>query len=167
MLLRRIAPIMLLLGWSAASAANQGALSPFLGKWELDKKKTGSTGAPEKLQFEIEKDGDNGLVIKSQYQEPKNAIYPLLWVGVMTYELPLSLNGTPKTNHIGPFTHTSKTTINGNTMTTDFTAALEKGNVTGQWIRTVSPDGREMTMKVLTKASDGRKLDQTLVFKRK
>jgi hypothetical protein len=52
-------------------------------------------------------------------------------------------------------------------MTTDFTASNEGGKVEGQWIRTLSEDRKQMTMQVLATASDGRKLDQTLVFKRK
>src|SRR5947199_7478328 len=83
------------------SAAVSG-LNPFLGKWQLDKKKTHATGCPDDFQVEIRKDGDSGVVIKSQYKEPKNAVYPLLWVGIMTYNLPLSLDGTEKQNQIGP-----------------------------------------------------------------
>lgn len=107
------------------------------------------------------------MVIKSKYQEPKNAIYPLLWVGIMTYELELTTDGSEKVTQIGPFAHNSKTRINGNKMVTDFVATNGTGKVDGQWIRTLSPDGKEMTLQVLSRASDGRKLDQTLVFKRK
>ena len=107
------------------------------------------------------------MIIKSKYKEPKNATYPLLWVGIMTYELELTTDGTEKVNQIGPFAHNSKTTIDGNKMTTDFIASNEGGKVEGQWIRTLSSDGKHMTMQVLATASDGRKLDQTLVFKRK
>jgi hypothetical protein len=149
-----------------ASATYGAATTGFEGKWELDKKKTAAKGAPEDLNLEIKNNG-NGILIKSKYREPKSGLYPLLWVGVMTYQLELTTDGTEKTNHIGPFTHVSKTTVNGNQMITDFTATLENGKVTGQWTRTLSPDGREMTWQVNTQASDGRKLDQTMVFKRK
>jgi hypothetical protein len=143
-----------------------GAATPFEGKWEIDKKKTQAVGAPEDLKLEIKEDGTK-LKVKSKYQEPKNSIYPLLWVGVMTYDIEHATDGSETTNHIGPFTHVSNTTVAGNKMVTDFTAALEKGNVTGKWIRTVSPDGREMTWQINSKSSDGRALDQTLVFKKK
>jgi hypothetical protein len=145
----------------------QNSLAPFEGKWKLDKKKTQATGAPEDLEYEIKADGSNGFVIKSKYREPKSAVYPLMWVGIMTYELPLSLDGSEKTNQIGPFTHVSKSTIDGNRMVTDWKAAMENGNVEGQWIRTVSPDGREMTLQIISKASDGRTMDQTLVLRRR
>jgi hypothetical protein len=56
-------------------------------------------------------------------------------------------------------------------MKTDFTAALQNngsvsGKVDGQWIRKVSDDGKEMTLQIIAKSSDGRNMDQTLVFKR-
>ena len=140
--------------------------SPFEGKWQLDKKKTKAVGAPEDLQEEISIDGSK-MVIKSKYQEPRNAIYPLMWVGIMTYELPLTLDGESKLNQIGPFMHNSRTTVEGNKMTTDFTANMEGGTVTGQWIRTLSDDGKEMNLEVITKSTDGRKMDQTLVLKRR
>lgn len=151
---------------SRARSTEVNNVAPFLGKWQMDKKKTQAKGVPEDLQVEIREKG-NGILVKSKYQEPKNAVYPLLWVGIMTYELPLSLDGTEQKNQIGPFMHASKTHIDGNKMVTDWTAALENGNVEGQWIRTVSPDGKEMTLQIIDKASDGRKMDQTLVFRRK
>jgi hypothetical protein len=146
---------------------NAAGKSPFIGKWELDKKKTQATGAPEDLNFEIKQNGNNGIIVASKYREPRNSVYPLMWVGIMTYELPLSTDGSPKTNQIGPFAHVSKTTVNGNKMVTDWQASMDKGGVQGQWIRTVSADGREMTLQVISKASDGRNMDQTLFFKRK
>lgn len=148
-----------------AFAATPGG-NPFVGKWQLDKSKTKAQGAPEDLQFEIKPDGDHGYVIKSKYREPKTAMYPLLWVGIMTYELPLTTDGTEKQNQIGPFMHVSKTQVDGNKMTTDWKATIENGNVEGKWIRTVSPDGREMNLEIIAKSSDGRNMDQTLVFKR-
>ncbi len=158
---------------SRARAADSGAnLKPFLGKWQLDKKKTTAKGGPEDLQCEL-KEKDGGLLIKSKYQEPKNATYPLLWVGVMTYELPLSVDGSDKVNHIGPYQQVAKTTIDGNKMTTDWTTHFVNGEntaqaaVQGQWVRTVSDDGKEMTLHVVSKSSDGKNLDETLYFHRK
>jgi hypothetical protein len=165
MLRRRLIHCSLILCLSLG-AAYAGTASSFTGKWEIDKKKTQATGAPEDLRLEIKEDGKK-LKIQSKYREPKSNIYPLLWVGIMTYDLELGTDGSQTTNHIGPFTHVSKTTVEGNKMVTDFTAQLENGNVTGQWIRTLSDDGREMTCQINTKSSDGRTLNQTLVFKKK
>jgi hypothetical protein len=143
-----------------------GASTGFEGKWVLDKSKTQASGGPEDLEIEMKQHGPN-LTIKSKYREPQNAVYPLLWVGIMTYELDLTTDGTEKVNQIGPFAHNSKTRIEGNKMTTEFVASDGPGKVDGQWIRTLSPDGKGMTLQVLTTSSDGRKLDQTLVFRRK
>jgi len=142
------------------------ASTGFDGKWVLDKQKTQGAGYPEDLQIEMKQNGPR-LTIKSKYHEPKSAVYPLLWVGIMTYELELTTDGTEKVNQIGPFAHNSRTKVEGNKMTTEFTASNEGGKVEGEWIRTLSGDGKEMTLQVLANASDGRKLDQTLVFKRK
>ncbi|MBC7928762.1 MAG: hypothetical protein H7039_24215 [Bryobacteraceae bacterium] len=157
----------LLLTASLAFAASATVADPFVGKWQLDKKKTQAKGAPEELQFEIKPKGDNSVIIKSKYSEPKSNMYPLLWVGVMTYELPLSIDGSEKQNQIGPFVHVSKTQIEGKIMTTDWTATLEESNVQGKWIRTVSDDGKEMNLEIIAKASDGRNMDQTLVFRKR
>jgi hypothetical protein len=143
-----------------------GTSNGFDGKWVLDKNKTHATGAPEDLQLEMKQNGSN-LTIKSKYREPKSAVYPLLWVGIMTYELDLTTDGKEKVNQIGPFAHNSRTRIEGNKMITEFVASDGPGKVDGQWIRTLSPDGKEMSLQVLANASDGRKLDQTLVFRRK
>ena len=148
-------------------AANTADLAGFEGKWRLDKKKSQMKGGPEDLEYEIKKDGDSGLVIKSKYREPKSAIYPLMWVGIMTYELPLSIDGSEKVNQIGPFAHASKTRIDGKKMVTDWRATMENGHVEGQWIRTLSDDGKQMTLQIISKASDGRNMDQTLIMQRR
>lgn len=139
----------------------------FQGKWKLDSNKsTSAQYAPGNLEQEIKMDGAK-LTIKSNFDQPKNGVYPLLWVGVMTQELQLAADGSEVINHIGPFLHKSKTTIDGNKMNTDYTATVENGSVEGQWIRTLSADGKEMTLQILAKASDGRRADLNLLFKKK
>jgi len=160
--LRLLFPVLPIALATVLGAASTG----FDGKWALEKSKTHAAGGPEDLQMEIKQEGPR-LIVKSKYREPRDAVYPLLWVGIMTYELELTTDGTEKVNQIGPFAHNSKTRIEGNKMTTEFVASNGEGKVQGQWIRTLSPDQKEMTLQVLAQASDGRKLDQTLVFRRK
>jgi hypothetical protein len=137
------------------------------GKWVPEKNQNLPSAAPEIREMEIKQDG-NEWVIKSKYVEPKTGMYPLLWLGIMAYELKLNGDGSETINLLGPFKHQSKTTVDGNRMTTEFVAANEAGEaVNGQWIRTVSDDGRQLTCQIKTKASDGRMLDQTLTFRRK
>ncbi|MBC8167086.1 MAG: hypothetical protein H7Y20_14605 [Bryobacteraceae bacterium] len=152
---------------TTVALAEDASANPFIGKWEIDTKKTQAAGVPGDLKTEIRKSGDHAIVVKSRYQEPKTSVYPLLWVGVMAYELPLNTDGTERQNQIGTFMHVSKTTFDGNAMTTDWRATIEKGNVEGKWIRTLSPDGKEMTLQIVAKASDGRQMDQKLIFKRR
>lgn len=138
----------------------------FEGKWIMDKKSPSATTAPGHLIEEIKLDG-NTLVIKSKYDQPKDGVYPLAWLGVMTEKLELGTDGNEVVNQIGPFRHVSKTTIDGNTITTTWNATNDPGTVDGQWVRTVSDDGRIMTLKIQGKASDGRTIDETLLFNRK
>jgi hypothetical protein len=142
--------------------------SPFEGKWVLDKKSSAElAGAPEIREMEIKRDG-SGYVVKSKYVEPKDGIYPLLWLGVMAYEFKLNGDGAETVNLLGPFKHQSKTTVDGSKMTTDFQAANEAGQeVSGHWVRTLNDDGRQLTWEFHSKASDGRTLDKTLFFRRK
>ena len=138
------------------------------GKWELDKSKTGSAieGGPLDLETEIKQKG-NSIVVASKYKEPANGVYPIAWIGIMAYEMKFNSDGSDTVTGLGPFQHKSKTTMNGSTMTTDWVAQTEVGNSTGQWVRTVSPDGKEMTLQIKSKISDGRTVDKTLYFKRK
>jgi hypothetical protein len=153
-------PILVLAFTPALLAAN------FEGKWVLDNKKTQAVGAPERFEMEIDQDGSQ-IKITSKFKEPKSSIYPLLWVGILTNELELTTDGSEKVTQIGPFAHNSKTRLEGNTMTTDFVASNDTGKVEGQWVRKLSGDGKEMTFQVISKSSDGRTLDQTMVLKRK
>jgi hypothetical protein len=137
------------------------------GKWVPEKNQELPSGAPDIRELEIKQDG-NEWVIKSKYVEPRTGMYPLLWLGIMAYELKLNGDGSETINLLGPFKHQSKTTVSGNRMTTEFIAANEAGEaVSGQWIRTVSEDGRQLTCEIKTKASDGRTLERTLTFRRK
>jgi len=139
----------------------------FEGKWKLDKKRLDqSAKAPAELEQRLRMKGSK-LIIESKYEEPESGLYPLHWLGVMTYRFELNTDGSETVNFIGPFRHESKTTIEGNRMTTDWNAGIENGTANGQWVRTLSPDGKEMNLQVKGKASDGRIIDSTLVFFRR
>ncbi len=140
----------------------------FEGKWILDATNgTSAADGPKALEQEIKVEG-GGLKIKSKYKEPRSGLYELQWLGIMAYELNLSTDGSEQVNILGPYKHQSKTTLDGNRMVTEWVAQNEEGgNVRGQWIRTLSPDGRQMTLQVQGKISDGRSIDKTLMFRRK
>ena len=143
------------------SAADPG---PFEGKWVLDKKEAGDV--PGHLAQEIRREGGN-IVVKSKFDQPKNGVYPIAWLGIMTEQLRLNPNGRQTTESVGPYQLASKTTIFGNSMITDWTAVNKPGSVKGQWVRTVQDDGKHMLLRVKTNVSDGRSYDRTVMLKRK
>lgn len=151
----------------ATPAFAKNDLQSIEGKWVMDNKNGKSAAdAPGHLAEEIKVDG-NTLVIKSKYDQPQNGIYPLAWLGIMTEKLELGTDGQETVNQIGPYRHVSKTSIEGTTITTTWTATNDPGSVEGQWVRTLSEDGKTMTLQVKGKASDGRTIDNTVVFRRK
>jgi len=152
-----------------SNTSNIESLSPvnFQGKWVMDKKTSPSaTVAPANLVQEIKEDGDK-IIIKSQYQQPRNGLYPIFWIGVMTEQIELPKPGYEMTSNIGPYEYKAKTTQDGNKLITDWTATLQPGSVEGQWVRTISDDGRKMTMDIKGKCSDGRIMEATLYFTKK
>ena len=141
--------------------------SGFKGKWVLDKgSSTATEEIPDNLMQEIKPDGSD-LTIITTWREPKSGIAPIALLGIMTTKLQLTANGQEQTNYIGPFKQVSKTTQNGNQMVTDWTAVDENGKtVSGHWTRTLSPDGRQMTLEV--QEQDGTQQHTAkLVFHRK
>jgi len=155
----------LLVGF-AVVAGSTPSPNAFEGKWVVDKKSPSYKAAPQNLQEQI-KQQDGKLIIRSNFAQPLNGVYPLFWVGIMVEELQLAPDGTETINHIGPFLHKSKTTIDGNKMVTDWTANVDPGSVTGNWTRTLSDDGKRMTLEINGKSSDGRVMQATLMFTRK
>jgi hypothetical protein len=84
----------------------------------------------------------------------------------MTNRLELSADGSERQNQIGPFQQASKTTLDGNTMTTQWTAVIRGDDVNGKWIRTVDADGKTMTLDI-SESSKGQDHQATLKFRRK
>jgi hypothetical protein len=149
-----------------SAVAFAGDPRPFEGKWALDKKGSKDAQAPGNLVQEIRRQGGN-IVINSKYEQPKNGVYPMVWLGIMTEKLELNPDGRQITNTIGPYKYASKTTVFGNSMVTDWNAVDRPGSVKGQWVRTLNDDGKTMTMRVKVNASDGKSYDRTLLFKKK
>jgi hypothetical protein len=144
-----------------ASAKDEG----FSGKWVLDKDQP-SADAPGNLETRIKQD-DSGITIESTFREPDNGIVPLLYLGVMTTRMHLSLDGSTQQNQIGPFQMASKTTLDGNKMETEWTAAVKDDRVQGHWTHTLSDDGKHMTLEVKENSTQGQTAQATLNFVRK
>ena len=153
-----------------ASAASIGAdRSGFDGKWVLDKKanNTATVAPPDGLQQHIKVKG-NDISIDSQFGEPSTGVAPLLYLGIMVTTMHLNPDGSEAVNQIGPFMQTTKTTIDGNKMDTDWVARHSSGEVVnGHWTRTIAADGKHMTMEIKESSTQGQSGNATLNFVRK
>jgi hypothetical protein len=139
----------------------------FSGKWVIDKSaSTATADIPDNLTQQIKKKGDTYL-IESYWREPHGGIAPLALLGIMTTNLKLGIDGREVRNDIGPFHQVSKTTMNGNQLVTDWTAIVNGQSVKGQWTRTLSEDGKGMTLDIQESTEDGKSNSGKLVFKRK
>jgi hypothetical protein len=140
--------------------------SGFNGKWVLDKSaSTASFDIPDNLMQQIKTKGSE-LDILTTWREPANGIAPMGLLGVMTTNLKLNVNGEEERNQFGPFNQVSKTTVNGNQILTDYTAMANGQQVTGHWTRSLSGDGRQMTLEI-TQNSGAQNNQAKLVFHRK
>ena len=149
---------------SAAFGGDHG----FDGKWVLDKNASNSatTPPPDGLQQRIKTSG-NRVVIESVFKEPPSAIAPLLYLGVMTTTMQLGMDGSETVNQIGPFMQTSKTTVDGNKMDTDWVARHTSGEVVnGHWSRTLTDD-KHMTLEIKENSTQGQTGTATLNFVKK
>jgi hypothetical protein len=143
-----------------ASSKDEG----FSGRWVLDKNQ--AADAPGNLEIRIKQDG-SGSTIESTFKEPDSGIVPLLYLGIMTSKMHLSFGGGTEQNQIGPFQMGSKTTLNGNQMDTDWTAAVKDDRVQGHWTHTISDDGKHMTLEIKESSTQGQAGQATLHFVRK
>ncbi len=138
----------------------------FNGKWMIDKSaSTASFDIPDNLMQQIKEKGSD-ISILSTWREPGNGIAPLPLLGVMTTNLNLKLSNEDAINEIGPFKQASRTTRNGNQLITEYTALVNGENVTGKWVRTLSADGKQMTLEI-TQQSGSKNNQGKLVFNRK
>ena len=158
---RYLVTICLALSSVGALAADR---SGFEGKWTIDPQSTGDEPVPVNLVQEIRQKGPN-LEIQSKFAEPAGGVVPLLYVGILTNNLTLSTDGSVQQNQIGPFQQASKTTLDGTTMTTEWTAVIKGDDVNGKWIRTLDPDGKHMTLEI-HESSKGQDHQAMLKFRR-
>jgi hypothetical protein len=137
----------------------------FEGKWVLDGGSSGDEAVPLNLVQKMRRNGPD-IEVDSTFAEPSGGLLPLLYVGIMTNTVLLSTDGSERQNQIGPFQQVSKTTMDGTTMSTEWTAVIKGDDVNGKWIRTLQPDGRRMTLEI-HESSKGQDRQATLQFRRK
>ena len=147
---------------SAKDPKDQG----FSGKWVMDRNSSHGTEQIDDLRQNIKVHGSE-MTIQSVFAEPKTAIAPLLYLGIMTSALKISTNGEETENQIGPYVFLSKTTMDGNKMTTEWRSQINGDPVQGRWVRTLSDDGKQMTIEITENSTKDQKGDAKLVFNRK
>ena len=146
----------------AAKDSGQG----FGGKWVIEKKSVRSPQTPEDLRQDISVRGTD-VTIQSRFKEPANGIAPLLFLGIMTSSLHLTTDGKTAQNQIGPFQQASTTTLDGHKMETDWNATVNGDDVKGHWTRTLSDDGKHMTLTIKESSTKGQGGEATVEFVRK
>lgn len=149
-----------------AQNTSPSAAASWSGRWVLDTK---ASGAPEGLlglEQRIKQKGSE-LNIESKFPEPANGIVPLMYLGILTSSLKLNTDGTAVVNQIGPFLQTSKTTVNGSILETDWKSEIKGEPAEGHWTRTLSEDGKRMTLKVAESSTHGQSGNAELVFRKK
>jgi hypothetical protein len=154
---------------AVAAAASVGGPNSFDGRWMLDKKAGNSSTAPmlDDLRQNIKASGSN-ISIDSTFKEPPNGVAPLLYLGIMVTNVQLNSSGSETINQIGPFMQTSKTTIDGNKMDTEWVAKHTSGEVVkGHWTRTLSDDGKHMKLEIKESSTKGQSGTATLNFVKK
>ncbi len=166
----RLAKAIILLFTSAfvvlsVAGAKENADS-FSGKWVLDKKSPRPGDAPNNMETKIKQDG-SGVTIESTFKEPDNGVVPLLYLGVMAEKIRLNTDGQDQQSQIGPFTTVFKSKVDGNKLTTDWTAQIKDDQVQGHWIHTLSDDGKHMTLEIKESSTHTQHAETTLYFVRK
>jgi len=141
-------------------------LDSFSGKWVLDKHSPRPGDAPNSLETRIKQDS-SGVTIESSFKEPDNAVVPLLYLGVMSNKLRLTMDGQEQQTQIGPFMATFKSAMEGNKLTTEWAAQINGDQVQGHWIHTLSGDGKRMTLEIQETSTHGQHAEATLQFVRK
>jgi len=163
---RRVSAICAAVVFSFSVLAKDGGPG-FSGKWEVDKSQsTATSDIPDGLQEQIKQKGSE-LLIQSKWKEPQNGIAPLVLLGVMTTELKLKTDGSQDNTQIGPFMATTSTSQDGDAMVTKWQTNANGEAVTGEWRRSLSPDGKTMTLDIQQTTASGKNGNAKLVFKRK
>ena len=145
--------------------AQQSALPDFSGEWELVS--AAGTTPPEAFVM-LMNQSSTVLRGNAHWTESENRQYGLTLVGLITPELIFSMDGREDLNQAGPFVIHSKTRWTGARLITKWSTSEFLGmSFEGQWVRSVSVDGRELTLEIHANSSQGRHSDAVLKFRRK
>jgi hypothetical protein len=142
------------------SLSGNNSESAFSGTWEIDKNQsTASSEIPSSLQQQI-KHKKSEMVIKSKWMDR-------LLLGVMITELKLKTDGRPANRQFGPFMTTTSTTQDGDAVVTKWQVNANGEPISSEWRRTLSPDGKTMTLDIQQTLGNGKNSTAKLVFRRR
>jgi hypothetical protein len=145
--------------------AQQSTPPDLSGEWEL----VSAVGTTPPDEFVMKTDQSaTTFRVHSRWKEPANGEYGLMLVGLLTPELTFSIGGGEDLNQSGPFVIHSKTQWRDARLITKWnTSELLGVSFEGEWVRSVSADGRESTLEIHAKSSQGRRADAVLLFRKK
>jgi hypothetical protein len=145
--------------------AQQSPQPDLSGTWELVS--AVGTTPPDRFVMQVNQSSTT-LRVNSYWNEPEKGEYGLTLIGLLAPELTFSTDGREDLNQAGPFVIHSKTRRNGARLVTTWgTSELMGISFRGQWVRSVSDEGRESTLEVHADSSQGRRSDATLRFRKK
>jgi hypothetical protein len=145
--------------------AQQPAQPDLSGEWELVS--AVGTTPPDGFVMQVNQSSTT-LRVRDHWNQPANDQYGLTLVGLLAPELTFSIDGREDLNQAGPFVIHSHTRRNGTRMVTTWsTSELMGMSFKGQWVRSVSADGRESTLEVHADSSQRQHSDATLKFRKK
>lgn len=151
---------------AATAAAKDPKELGFNGKWVLEKNGVQASAPIADLRQDIKQKGSQ-INIQSTFAEPANGIAPLVYLGIMQSSITLSTDGQENTEQVGPYPFVSKSTLDGNKLVTEWHSSYKDDPVQGKWVRTLSDDGRHMTLEITETSTKGQEGHATLTFKRK
>jgi hypothetical protein len=145
--------------------AQQSARPDFSGEWEL----VSAAGTTPPAGFVMQTNQSSTTFgVKAHWTGPENGAYGLTLVGLVAPELTFSMDGREDLNQTGPLAIHSKTRWNGARLITTWKTSEFLGvSFEGQWVHSVSADGRELTLEIHANSSQGRHSDAALKFRKK
>jgi hypothetical protein len=146
-------------GW-----AQPPALPDLSGEWKLVS--AAGTKPPDGFVVQMNQSSAT-LRVTAHWTEPENGQYGLTLVGLIAPELTFFLDGREDLNQAGPFVLHSKTRWTGARLVTSWNTSQFLGvSFEGQWVRSISADGRELTLEIHANSSQGRRSDAVLKFRK-
>ncbi len=145
--------------------AQQSAVPDFSGEWRVVSA-TGTT-PPEEFTMQVTQ-SSTSLRVTAHWTEPANGEYGLTLLGLTTPDVTLSTDGREDLNQAGPFVLHARTLWSAARLVTSWTTSEFLGaSFQGEWIRSLSADGHEMTIEIRANSSKGQHSDAVLKFQKR